>query len=190
MTHRLVGQESTWTTVVWDDPVNLMDYVTMVFMRYFGYPRERATQLMIQVHNQGRATVVEGSKDRDGGSRACDARLRFAGLGRKGRPRMRIEGTRNRWVWYLEHVEIIGIETALGHYVEALSRLRAAPAHSTTEGARSLFGRASFLDFRRTTRCVDRSCPAPIATTIQLTRNSMSTMTPRMSRRAGKTLSP
>ena len=42
MTHRLVGQESTWTTVVWDDPVNLMDYVTMVFMRYFGYPRERA----------------------------------------------------------------------------------------------------------------------------------------------------
>ena len=49
--HRLVGQESTWTTVVWDDPVNLMDYVTMVFMRYFGYPRERATQLMIQVHN-------------------------------------------------------------------------------------------------------------------------------------------
>lgn len=47
---------------------------------------------------------------------------------------MRIEGTRNRWVWYLEHVEIIGIETALGYYVEALSRLRAAPAHSTTEG--------------------------------------------------------
>ncbi|MES8969483.1 ATP-dependent Clp protease adaptor ClpS, partial [Cutibacterium acnes] len=43
MTHRLVGQESTWTTVVWYDPVNLMDYVTMVFMRYFGYPRERAT---------------------------------------------------------------------------------------------------------------------------------------------------
>ena len=68
---------------------------------------------------------------------------------------MRIEGTRNRWIWYLEHVEITGIETALGHYVEALSRLRADPAHSTTEGARSLFGRASFLDSRRTTRCVD-----------------------------------
>ncbi|ALT33516.1 MULTISPECIES: ATP-dependent Clp protease adapter ClpS [Cutibacterium] len=61
--HRLVGQESTWTTVVWDDPVNLMDYVTMVFMRYFGYPRERATQLMIQVHNRGRATVAEGNKE-------------------------------------------------------------------------------------------------------------------------------
>ena len=41
---------------------------------------------------------------------------------------MRIEGTRNRWIWYLEHVEITGIETALGHYVEALSRLRADPA--------------------------------------------------------------
>ena len=61
--HRLVGQESTWTTVVWDDPVNLMDYVTMVFMRYFGYPRERATQLMIQVHYRGRATVAEGNKE-------------------------------------------------------------------------------------------------------------------------------
>ena len=41
---------------------------------------------------------------------------------------MRIEGTRTRWVWYLEHVEIIGIENALGHYVEALSRLRTAPS--------------------------------------------------------------
>ena len=42
---------------------------------------------------------------------------------------MRIEGTRNHWVWYLGHVEIIGIEIALGHYMEALSRLRTAPAH-------------------------------------------------------------
>ena len=124
--------------------MNLMDYVTMVFMRYFGYPRERATQLMIQVHNRGRATVAEGNKDRDGGSRACDARLRFAGLGRKGRPRMRIEGTRNRWIWYLEHVEITGIETALGHYVEALSRLRADPAHSTTEGDPFAFWESQF----------------------------------------------
>ena len=62
-TDRLDDQDSTWTTVVWDDPVNLMDYVTMVFMRYVGDPRERATQLMIQVHNQGRATVAEGSKE-------------------------------------------------------------------------------------------------------------------------------
>ena len=57
---------------------------------------------------------------------------------------MRIEGTRNRWVWYLEHVEIIGIETALGHYVEALLRLRAAPAHSTTEGAVRFLGEPVF----------------------------------------------
>lgn len=57
---------------------------------------------------------------------------------------MRIEGTRNRWIWYLEHVEITGIETALGHYVEALSRLRADPAHSTTEGTRSLLGEPVF----------------------------------------------
>ncbi|GAE76609.1 hypothetical protein JCM18918_2419 [Cutibacterium acnes JCM 18918] len=52
---------------------------------------------------------------------------------------MRIEGTRNRWVWYLEHVEIIGIETALGYYVEALSRLRAAPAIPRRRGAVRFF---------------------------------------------------
>lgn len=52
-----------WTTVVWDDPVNLMDYVTMVFMRHFGYSREKATQLMIRVHNEGRATVARGARE-------------------------------------------------------------------------------------------------------------------------------
>lgn len=57
---------------------------------------------------------------------------------------MRIEGTRNRWIWYLEHVEITGIETALGHYVEALSRLRADPAHSTTEGDPFAFWESQF----------------------------------------------
>ncbi len=57
---------------------------------------------------------------------------------------MRIEGIRNRWFWYLEHVEIIGIETALGHYVEALPRLRAAPAYSTTEGDPFAFWESQF----------------------------------------------
>lgn len=50
-----------WVTVVWNDPVNLMSYVTWVFCTYFGHPREQAEHLMMQVHTQGRATVSAGS---------------------------------------------------------------------------------------------------------------------------------
>jgi len=52
-----------WVTIVWDDPVNLMDYVTYVFMELFGYSRERATELMMKVHNEGKAVVSEGSRE-------------------------------------------------------------------------------------------------------------------------------
>jgi len=48
-------------TVVWNDPVNLMSYVTWVFRSYFGYPKERAERLMLQVHHEGRAIVSHGS---------------------------------------------------------------------------------------------------------------------------------
>ncbi|WP_210115808.1 ATP-dependent Clp protease adapter ClpS [Acidipropionibacterium timonense] len=58
------SSEQEWTTIVWDDPVNLMSYVTMVFMTYFGYGRARAQQLMMQVHTEGRAVVSRGSRDR------------------------------------------------------------------------------------------------------------------------------
>ena len=51
----------TWVTIVWNDPVNLMSYVTYVFESYFGHPREKAERLMRQVHEQGRAVVSTGS---------------------------------------------------------------------------------------------------------------------------------
>lgn len=47
-----------WLVVVWDDPVNLMTYVTMVLRRVFGYSRAHAEQLMLRVHNEGRAVVA------------------------------------------------------------------------------------------------------------------------------------
>lgn len=56
--------ESQWVTVVWDDPVNLMSYVTYVFRSYFGYPKRRAESLMMQVHTQGKAVVSTGSRER------------------------------------------------------------------------------------------------------------------------------
>ena len=52
-----------WVTIVWDDPVNLMSYVTHVFSAYFGYPEEKATDLMLQVHNNGKAVVSVGSHE-------------------------------------------------------------------------------------------------------------------------------
>jgi len=52
-----------WVTVVWNDPVNLMSYVTYVFQTYFGYPTAKAERLMRDVHEKGRAVVATGSRD-------------------------------------------------------------------------------------------------------------------------------
>ena len=49
-----------WITLVWNDPVNLMSYVTYVFQTYFGYSRDKATALMLDVHHRGRAVVATG----------------------------------------------------------------------------------------------------------------------------------
>ena len=56
-----VAPPRRWTTVVWNDPVNLMSYVTWVFRSYFGMARDKAERLMMQVHNEGRATVSRGT---------------------------------------------------------------------------------------------------------------------------------
>ncbi len=58
-----VDPDRTWQTVVWDDPVNLMSYVTHVFREYFGMPRAEAERLMLAVHNEGRAVVAEGARE-------------------------------------------------------------------------------------------------------------------------------
>jgi ATP-dependent Clp protease adaptor protein ClpS len=52
-----------WVVVVWDDPVNLMTYVTLVLRRVFGYSRERAEHLMLRVHHEGRAVVAEEPRE-------------------------------------------------------------------------------------------------------------------------------
>ncbi|MEV7620684.1 ATP-dependent Clp protease adapter ClpS [Microbacterium sp. NPDC089321] len=52
-----------WQLVVWDDPVNLMSYVVRVFRRYFGYPEQQATALMLAVHNEGHAVVATGPRE-------------------------------------------------------------------------------------------------------------------------------
>lgn len=58
-----VATDTPWVTVVWDDPVNLMTYVTYVFQKLFGYSEPHATKLMMQVHNEGKAVVSAGSRE-------------------------------------------------------------------------------------------------------------------------------
>ncbi len=55
--------DTPWAAIVWNDPVNLMSYVSYVFRSYFGFSREKAEQLMLQVHNNGRAVVATGSRE-------------------------------------------------------------------------------------------------------------------------------
>lgn len=52
-----------WQLAVWDDPVNLMSYVVRVFRTYFGYSAEKATTLMLAVHNDGHAIVATGPRE-------------------------------------------------------------------------------------------------------------------------------
>jgi ATP-dependent Clp protease adaptor protein ClpS len=53
-----------WITLVWNDPVNLMSYVTYVFQTYFGYSRTKAEKLMMDVHVKGRAVVSTGAREK------------------------------------------------------------------------------------------------------------------------------
>ena len=55
--------DAPWVTVVWDDPVNLMSYVTYVFQQHFGFPRAKAERLMRQVNDEGRAIVATGPRE-------------------------------------------------------------------------------------------------------------------------------
>jgi ATP-dependent Clp protease adaptor protein ClpS len=53
-----------WIVLVWNDPINLMSYVTFVLQKLFGYSREQATALMLDVHHKGRAVVASGSREK------------------------------------------------------------------------------------------------------------------------------
>jgi ATP-dependent Clp protease adaptor protein ClpS len=57
-------EDRPWVVIVWDDPINLMSYVTYVLQKLFGYPKEKAERLMMQVHHEGRAVVSAGTRER------------------------------------------------------------------------------------------------------------------------------
>lgn len=62
-TDEAVLPELPWITIVWDDPVNLMSYVTFVFIDYFRYSKSKSQKLMMQVHHEGKAVVSTGTRE-------------------------------------------------------------------------------------------------------------------------------
>lgn len=59
-----VALDRPWVVLVWNDPINLMSYVTFVFQKLFGYSRAKATDLMLDVHHKGRAVVSSGAREK------------------------------------------------------------------------------------------------------------------------------
>ncbi|TML71412.1 MAG: ATP-dependent Clp protease adapter ClpS [Actinobacteria bacterium] len=76
-----VGEAGTtdrpWVVIVWNDPVNLMTYVTLILQKLFGYNRVKAEKLMLQVHHEGKAVVSSGTREK---AEHDVARLHAAGL--------------------------------------------------------------------------------------------------------------
>ena len=60
----VAGPDRPWVTIVWNDPVNLMQYVTWVFQKLFGYSREKAESLMLDVQHKGKAVVTSGAREK------------------------------------------------------------------------------------------------------------------------------
>jgi len=59
----LTAADRPWQTVVWNDPVNLMSYVTFVFQQYFGFNKKKAEKKMLEVHEDGRSVVSSGTRE-------------------------------------------------------------------------------------------------------------------------------
>ena len=63
-TDEVVDPDMPWLVIVWNDPINLMSYVTWVFQKLFGYSLAKATKLMLEVHNEGRSVVSSGPREK------------------------------------------------------------------------------------------------------------------------------
>ncbi|MGD9751940.1 MAG: ATP-dependent Clp protease adapter ClpS [Acidimicrobiia bacterium] len=60
----VVDVDKPWIVIVWNDPINLMQYVTFVFQKLFGYSKEKAHKLMMDVHLKGKAVVSTGTREK------------------------------------------------------------------------------------------------------------------------------
>ena len=63
-TDEVTSVDRPWIVIVWNDPINLMSYVTLVFQKLFGYTLEHATRLMLEVHHNGKSVVSSGGREK------------------------------------------------------------------------------------------------------------------------------
>ena len=63
-TEERIAPDRPWIVLVWNDPINLMSYVTFVLQKVFGYSLEKATELMLDVHHKGKAVVSNGNREK------------------------------------------------------------------------------------------------------------------------------
>ena len=63
-TDEVIKPDRPWIVIVWNDPINLMSYVTFVFQKLFGYTKDKATKLMLDVHYKGKAVVSSGPREK------------------------------------------------------------------------------------------------------------------------------
>ena len=63
-TDEVIEPDKPWLVIVWNDPINLMSYVTWVFQKLFGYSLAKATKLMLEVHHEGRSVVSSGPREK------------------------------------------------------------------------------------------------------------------------------
>jgi ATP-dependent Clp protease adaptor protein ClpS len=61
---QVADNDRPWQVIVWNDPINLMSYVTYVFQKLFGYSRQKAQRLMLQVHHEGKSVVASGTREK------------------------------------------------------------------------------------------------------------------------------
>lgn len=62
-TDQVLDTDTPWVVLVWNDPINTMEYVALVFRKLFGYSEKKARSLMLEVHNNGRAVVANGTRE-------------------------------------------------------------------------------------------------------------------------------
>ena len=60
----VIRSDLPWIVIVWNDPINLMSYVTFVLQKLFGFPKSKADKLMLDVHQKGKAVVSSGSREK------------------------------------------------------------------------------------------------------------------------------
>jgi len=61
---QVTTSDRPWLVIVWNDPINLMSFVTFVLQKLFGYSKEKATAMMLDIHHKGRAVVSSGTRER------------------------------------------------------------------------------------------------------------------------------